>query len=182
MEHDVQGIPWETGKPLPVYPGDVFYSVESNGAYRIRRERVREVRLYEDGCYIIEGGEYEVGLKADPTPEELLDYYFPSRELAERWIAAHKNEGPVPLDEAIIWTDPDLFLPARDNQKAYVKVKTDLGVVKMDAVYSDDPAFPEDKGFWDGTGRHSKKLDNVIAWISFKSLDPEEGTGNEDLA
>lgn len=88
----------------------------------------------------------------------------------------------MPLDEAIIWTDPDLFLPARDNQKAYVKVKTDLGVVKMDAVYSDDPAFPEDKGFWDGTGRHSKKLENVIAWISFKSMDLEVISGHDEQA
>ena len=67
-----------------------------------------------------------------------------------------------------------MFIPeASSYLSVYVKLQTPDGIVKAEAYYDDGSKYPEDKGFWDGTHRRSKRFDKVIAWISSKDYDNE---------
>ncbi len=173
-----EGIPYKVGESLPIGPGSILYEINSNHFYEVREHRIHGVAIFHDRCCAI--------LDTDIFPivenceiNEIDNVFFATREAAVTWKEKHLNNPPYPIDDCNRWVSPEQYIPKCNGwNKFYVKLQTPKGVVKTNAYYDDGSEYPEDKGFWDGTGRHSKKLTNVIAWIGCKDWDPEEQDNN----
>ena len=174
------GIPYVQGDPLPLLPGGVVYQISTYDFYEIRETKVHGVAVYNDHCCVVLDRDVFPIVK-DCAPDKVDDVFFQTREDCENWKKKHLSEPPFPLNDCTQWVSPEQFYPAERGYYSpfYVKLQTADGIVKTEAYYDDGSKFPEDKGFWDGTGRHSIKYDNVIAWIGHKDWDPEESDDEE---
>lgn len=169
-----RAIPYNPGKPLPIQPGDTVYMISPYDLYDICEERIHGVAVFPKHCSIILDGEV-FPVVADCDISEIDKVFFLTRDDAEKWKKKHLTAPPYMIDDCEHWVSPDQFIPRRSSWgSVYVKLLTAEGIVKTEAYYDDGSQYPEDKGFWDGTGRHSKKLTNVIAWIGCKKWDPED--------
>lgn len=174
------GIPYKPGEPLPLKPGDTVYEIATYSFYEIREHTIHGVAVYHDHCRIILDGEI-FPIVTDCSLSEIDRVFFLTYEDAENWKKNHLSNPPYPICDCTRWVSPQQFIPDHESHSPiYVKLQTPDGIIKVEAYYDDGSPYPEDKGFWDGTGRHSKKLDNVVAWIGDESWDPEESDDSED--
>ena len=172
-----EGIPYKTGDPLPLLPGDIVYEVSTYHFYEIREKTVPGIALYQDRCCVVLDTDVFPIVK-DCEVYEIDDVFFRTREDAEAWKKKHLTEPPYTLNECDRWVSPEQYVPESSSwHKVHVKLQTEEGIVKAEAYYDDGSEYPEDKGFWDGTKRHSKKYDNVIAWIDSGASDEEINEG-----
>lgn len=168
-----EGIPYKPGDPLPIGPGSILYEMTSNHFYEIREHQIHGVAVYNDRCCAVLDTEIFPIVK-DCEPSEVDDVFFATREDAIAWQEKHLNNPPYFIEDCDRWVSPEQYLPkCHGYEKVYVKLQTLDGIIKTDAYYEDGSKYPEDKGFWDGIDRHSKKLSNVVAWIKNKAWDPE---------
>lgn len=177
MDYSTTGIPYTPGDPLPIQPGGIVYFISTSHFYEIREQKIDGVAVFADRCCVILDGDLfpVVDENYECKFMEIDLAFFRTREDAEKWKKRHLVNPPFPLDECFSWVSPEQFIPSAErNTDVYVKLQTPEGIVKTEAYYDDGSKHPEDKGFWDGLGRHSKKLDNVIAWIQDKHWDEED--------
>ncbi len=168
-----KGIPYKQGEPLPLHPGDIVYMMNPAHFYEIEEEKIHGVGVYQDHCHIILDNQV-FDIVKDCSEDSIEEVFFLTKEDAQNWKEKHMIFPPFKIYDNAIWVSPDKYIPYDHNACVYVKIQTPEGIKKMDAYYDTGREYPEDRGFWDGTGRHSKRLDNVIAWIDNKHWDPEE--------
>ena len=175
-----QGIPYTPGEPLPLQPGDVVYSIDKYHYYEIREKKIHGVAVYDDRCCVVLDTEI-FDIATECSINQLYEVFFPTREDAENWKKKHLTDPPYEIGDCTKWVSPEMYVPEKPfDFGVYVKVQTPEGIIKRTAYYDDGSEYPEDKGFWDGTGRRSNKIDNVIAWIDSEHYDKEDDEAEED--
>jgi hypothetical protein len=168
------GVPYTPGEPLPLQPCDVVFKISTYDFYEIKEKKVHGVAIYPDYCCVILDMDVFPIVK-DCDPSKIDEVFFYTREDAELWKKKHLTEPPFILRECNQWVSPEQFLPGGNRYyRVYVRLQTAEGIVETKACYDDGSKYPEDKGFLDGTDRHSHKYENVIAWTGSKPDDPEE--------
>ena len=173
-----EGLPWKVGDPLPFLPGDTLYYIDDINAYSIRSQIIDGVALYADRvCPVCDDTVFAVGTGPSwKNRDDLIKWFFTTEKSAHDWISRNAPPRPWTLEYSKEWVSTADYAPDSPGGhiQVYIKVQTDQGIQKREAIYDDGSEYPEDRGYWTGTGRHSQRIDNVIAWISGQEFDQEK--------